>query len=94
MVVFYHPSKGEEAFGSNYKFVHSEKYFHNEDPKVFQVKYQIYRRNGNMLLGEAIVYHRGGGDLPGFGHPSGFSCPSTQQAGVNALIKSVFVEKE
>ena len=53
---------------------------------VFQVK----RRADNALLGEAVIYSRRGGDIPGPWHPSSYRCPTT--AGDIELIRKVFVK--
>ncbi|MEW8693669.1 MAG: hypothetical protein AB2535_21765 [Candidatus Thiodiazotropha endolucinida] len=92
MVEFYHPSQGENALGPKYIFKAEQLYYRKNNPSLIRFHYQIFRRADNKLLGEAIMYGRGGGDLPGFWMGSHFSCPPSKNAGVNKLIKTVFIK--
>jgi hypothetical protein len=42
---------------------------------IKQYHYWIYRRSDHKLLGESIVYSRGGGDVFMIDAPSGYTCP-------------------
>jgi hypothetical protein len=61
------------------------------DPKIVKYTSKIVRRSDNKILGMQIRYGRGGGDLPGFGHPSSFSCPPIN-SGEKNLEASVFMK--
>ncbi len=39
-------------------------------------QYVIIRREDEKILGELVIYGRGGGDIPGPWHASSYSCPS------------------
>jgi hypothetical protein len=62
---FFRPSLGEAALGSDYLYKKSTHYFRKGDPVMFKSHYQIIRKQDGKLLGEAVFYSRGGGDLPG-----------------------------
>jgi len=90
---FYHPTQGENALGSEY-LVKNEDLFlraETEDPTLVRYHFRVFRRSDNHLLGERIVYGRGGGDLPGPWHPSSFSCPDYRNGG---LLDSLFIKSE
>jgi hypothetical protein len=53
---------------------------------------RIVRRSDAKVLGEAIQYGRGGGDVPGPWHPSGYECPSLSES-IGKLQSSVFRKK-
>ncbi len=91
MVKFYQPIKGEGALGQSYILRMDSKFFRKQDPSFIRDHNLINRRTDGLLLGESILYGRGGGDLPGFWHSSTFTCPSYEDAGINRLIKSVFI---
>lgn len=88
---FYRPTQGENALGGKYSFKRDVHYYRRGNPQVSRERYQVVRHGDNKLLGEAIRYGRGGGDLPGPWHPSSFSCPSYMDGGPNALLKKIFV---
>lgn len=71
---FYHPVNGENALGGEYIFKIEKHYFHQADPRVSRRSYKVFRRGDNKLLGQSIIYGRGGG-LPGPWHDSSFHCP-------------------
>lgn len=88
---FYKPTQGENALGSEFVFKRDIQYFRKEPPTFIRHHYQVIRRTDGKVLGEAVSYGRGGGDLPGPWHPSSFTCPEVSAAGPNALLKAVFV---
>lgn len=45
------------------------------NPSVVREQQDIIRRSDGQVIGRAISYGRGGGDIPSPAHPSGFSCP-------------------
>lgn len=89
MVKFYRPTEGENALGPEYVFVHEVIYFRRGNPQMTRERYSITRRMDGKLLGESVLYGRGGGDMPGPWHESSLSCPETHSAGPNALIQAV-----
>lgn len=74
-IEFYHPTQGENALGSEYIFRSEKYYYRKTDPEMSRRVYQVIRRADNKLLGESVVYGRGGGDLPGPWYGSTFHCP-------------------
>lgn len=51
----------------------------------------IFRKSDEKLLGETIWYARRGGDLPGLGHMSSYSCP--KEAGITELKEKIFLDQ-
>ncbi|MCU7920930.1 MAG: hypothetical protein KZQ95_21620 [Candidatus Thiodiazotropha sp. (ex Epidulcina cf. delphinae)] len=62
-----------------------------DDPTLIKYTTQVFRRRDGKVLGELIRYGRGGGDLPGFWHPSTYNCPSFSR-GENNLETSIFIK--
>jgi hypothetical protein len=89
MVTFYDPSKGDKALGEDYIFRQDIHYYRKGNPEMSRRRYQVLRMSDWKVLGEAIVYGRGGGDLPGPWHESSFHCPDAIDGPVNTLVKSV-----
>lgn len=88
---FYRPIDGENALGSEY-LVKDETLFlrpETQQPTIVRHHFQVFRRSDGELLGEAIRYGRGGGDLLGFWHPSSFSCPDNREGG---LLEKLFIK--
>ena len=56
--------------------------------------YRVLRRSEQKLLGETVLYGRGGGDLPGPWHDSSFVCPSYADAGDVVLLTKIFKAKK
>lgn len=91
---FYRPTQEENALGSEYLFKQDIHYYYKGNPEMSRKHYQIFRRSDGKLLGESILYGRGGGDLPGPWYESGFTCPTFAEAGVNVLLKNLFVQSD
>ena len=88
---FYRPTQGENALGLEYIFKWDLKYLQKGNPSLQRSHTQVFRRFDNKLLGEAIDYSRGGGDLPGPWQPSSFTCPDG--VGHIILLTNIFVKK-
>lgn len=88
---FYKPTQEENALGQEYLLKRSVYYYLKGNPEMSRQHYKVFRRSDGKLLGETILYGRGGGDLPGPWYESGFNCPTFAEAGVNALLKKLFV---
>ena len=55
----------------------------------FRLYTQVFRRSDGKLLGESVLYKRGGGDLPGPWHGTSFICP---ELGVKTdVLRQIFV---
>lgn len=88
----------DEYYGPDYRYVVKREILVGKDAKpergegrLDRVQSAIYRKVDNKLLGESIVYQRGGGDLFSFGFmPSGNACPLPDEG----LAKSIFVKGE
>ena len=90
MVKPYDPTQKENALGTEYVFKREIHYYRSGNPEMSREHYQVIRRSDGRLLGETILYGRGGGDMPGPWHDSSFSCPKPLEAGPNMLLKSIF----
>lgn len=95
-VNFYRPTQGENALGPDYLFKQDMHWYRKGDPytselTMLRASYTIVRRLNGKVLAETVIYGRGGGDLPGPWHPSSFSCPESNVAGPNALLRAVFI---
>jgi len=44
------------------------------------------------LLGEVVMYHRAGGDLPGPWMPSSYHCPAALEANEVILMNQIFIK--
>ncbi|MES9830212.1 MAG: hypothetical protein ABW201_18280 [Candidatus Thiodiazotropha sp.] len=77
----------------NYFSEISEKAIRENDPTIIQYTLRIIRKSDNKVLGKAIRYGRGGGDLPGFWHPSSYGCPPIMES-IGRLESSVFKKGE
>jgi len=87
MVVFYDPTRRENTLGNDYLFISEMIYYQASKPEMSRSHYQILRRSDSKLLGETVLYGRGGGDMPGPWHESSFHCPDPNEAGSVSLIK-------
>lgn len=88
---FFNPAQGESALGPEYVFKETRHYYRTGNPQMSRTHYQVSRRSDGKLLGETVVYARGGGDLPGPWHESSYICPDPNRAGDVALLTQVFV---
>ncbi len=64
---FYHPTKGENALGTEYIWKWDVKYLQpggdpKADPRMGRDHFMVFRRSDGKLLGESISYSRYGGD--------------------------------
>jgi len=91
---FYRATQGENALGPEYRLQEEHHYYRKGDPQLVRHHYRIVRRLDGGLLGETIVYGRGGGDVPGPWHGSSFTCPTYAEAGVVALLQKVFLSSD
>lgn len=69
-----------------YYFKANDIFLRSGDPTLIRSVTQIIRRKDEKILGESIRYGRGGGDIPGPGHPSTFDCPSIKDLRLEASI--------
>jgi len=93
-VNFYKPTQGENSLGEEYQFKESIQKLHVGDPELLRYHYEVIRRSDLKQLSETTSYQRGGGDLPGPGQPSVFTCPAIKEAGPNALLKNTFLRSQ
>ena len=89
---FYKPTQGENALGSDYIFKEARQYYRRGNPEMSRSHYQVIRRSDGKLLGETVLYGRGGGDMPGPWHESSFTCPDPNSAGDVALLVAIFTK--
>lgn len=90
---FYKPNQGENALGAEYVFKQDTHYYKRGNPEMSRRLYQVFRRSGKKLLGEVVIYGRGGGDLPGPWHGSSFDCPDLAEGEIS-LFKAVFLQSD
>ena len=83
-------TEGENALGPEYVFKTNIQYYRQSNPRMLRIHYQILRRADRKLLGETVLYGRGGGGLPGPWYESSFHCPDTKKAGNIALESAIF----
>lgn len=67
-------------------------YYQQGNPSLSRSQYRIIRRNDGKVMGESVRYSRGGGDLPGPGHESSFTCPPVSKD-QPALETSIFIKE-
>jgi len=94
MVNFYSPALDENALGINYKLKSFSYFYSLNNPRLARHHYQITRRADGKVLGETVLYGRGGGDFIGPWHQSSYTCPYISSAGLNVLLKSVFIKSQ
>jgi hypothetical protein len=97
---FYKPNRGEDALGSEYIYKFERKNYREGVPTirsgevaVERILMQITRRSDKKLLGEAKIYNRAGGDIPGPWMPSGYTCPTSAEVNELALMENVFISE-
>lgn len=88
---FFNPTQGENALGPEYLFKEDRHYYRSGNPQMSRTQYQVFRRTDSKLLGETVLYARGGGDMPGPWHESSYICPNPKDSGDVALLTQVFV---
>ncbi len=81
----------ESALGTGYIYKSEDHYYRKVNPAMIRYHHQAIRRSDGKVLGEAVSYGRGGGDLPGPWAPSNFHCPPTSESSENTLFKKIFV---
>lgn len=94
VIKFYRPTQGENALGPDYLFQHDTVFYKRGNPQMYRSHFRILRRADRKLLGETVVYGRGGGDfpLPLPMHGSSFHCPDPNVAGEVQLLKQIFMK--
>ncbi|MDZ7805096.1 hypothetical protein [Thiohalophilus sp.] len=85
------PIKRKAKSGDEYHYERNIYYYREENPAVWRLHFEIYRRMDKKLLGEATTYARRGGDIPGSWHESSFGCDG--QADIADLKKKTFVKE-
>lgn len=60
---------------------------------LVRMQHRIIRRSDGRVLGESVRYGRGGGDLPGPWHESGFMCPDPAKQ-LSKFETAIFVRGE
>ncbi|GKS69956.1 hypothetical protein W03_19600 [Nitrosomonas sp. PY1] len=98
---FYKPTqKIEDTLGPEYIYQWDMHYYRKGDPfsqgaqEVVMKRdhIQVFQRSSVKLLGELIMYHRVGGDLPGPWMPSSYHCPDKSVAREFILLNRIFVK--
>jgi hypothetical protein len=67
-------------------------YYRRGNPELSRDHFKIVRRSDGKVMGEAIYYGRGGGDIPGPRHDTSFRCPDTTAQ--PSLESSVFLQEK
>jgi hypothetical protein len=97
---FYKPTQGENALGPEYIYKWDFHYYKKGEPAVNGAQetsmrrdhIQITKKSDMKLLGEVVMYHRAGGDLPGPWMPSSYHCPDVLEANSVILMNKVFTK--
>lgn len=95
---FYRPTQGENALGPSYILKHERRSLikSQSEPSheltVVREHFIVVRKADEKVLGETVLYGRGGGDFPGPWHPSSFSCPPVAESDGEALFRKIFVK--
>jgi hypothetical protein len=69
------PDKMQAKPTDDYFTVTDTRYYRTGNPEMSRRQYQIIRRSDGKVLGELVIYGRGGGDLPGPWMDSTYHCP-------------------
>jgi len=89
------PYKGrmgtDARYGPEYQSTLTKAYLVSGNPSLTRTVWRLVRKADGKVLGEAIIYSRADGDLPGPSAPSGHTCPKPP-ADIN-IERRVFVEQ-
>lgn len=86
------PSKEKAKADDAYYIEWEISYLKKGNPSLWRSHHRVIRKSDGKLLGESIMYARGGGDLPGPWHGSSFKCPEPTQG--PSLESAVFLKGE
>lgn len=86
------PNKTQAKPSDEYYYESSMSYFRKGNPEMWQLRFKVYQRSNNKLLGETISYARRGGDIFGPWHESSFGCPD--RADISDLKKQIFTKAD
>ncbi|MDD5385112.1 MAG: hypothetical protein PHG89_09575 [Gallionella sp.] len=97
---FYKPTQGENTLGPEYIYKWDIHYYKKGEPAVNGAQetsmrrdhIKITRKSDMKLLGEVVMYNRGGGDLPGPWVPSSYHCPDRLEATEGILMNQIFIK--
>lgn len=89
---FYKPTQGENALGSEYLLKQEVYFYRRGNPEMSRTHLSVFRQSDKKLLGELIMYGRGGGDMPGPWYESSFRCPIIP-GGEFDLFKVIFLNE-
>lgn len=100
LVNFYNPAQSESALGAAYIYKWDIQYFAKGQPTVngpqeLSIRrdhIKIIRKEDIKLIGEVVMYHRAGGDIPGPWMPSSYRCPTASEANEIVLMNNVFIK--
>jgi len=73
------PSKEKAKADDAYYIEWEISYLKKGNPSLWRSHHRVVRKSDSKLLGESIMYARGGGDPPGPWHGSSFKCPEPTQ---------------
>ncbi|WP_459950299.1 hypothetical protein [Denitratisoma sp. agr-D3] len=73
------PRKNEAKASDEYYDECEVHYYMKGNPELSRDKCWIVRRSDGKILGELVIYGRGGGDFSGPWHGSSFMCPEPTQ---------------
>jgi len=84
------PPKELAKSADEYFYEWNVEHYKKGNPEMWRSHYKLIRRQDDKLLGEAIVYSRRGGDLPGPWHDSSYSCP--EKSDIKYMKLAVFIK--
>lgn len=86
------PRQNEAKATDEYYDECEKHYYRQGNPEMSRNHCRIIRRSDGKVLGELVIYGRGGGDMPGPWHDSSFLCP--EPANIQNFESSIFVKGE
>jgi len=100
LVEFYNPGQREDTLGPEYIYQWDIHYYKKGHPAsqgahitvMKRDHIKITRKSDMKLMGEVVMYQRGGGDLPGPWMPSSYHCPDRQEANEGILMHRIFIK--
>ncbi|MDY0014274.1 MAG: hypothetical protein RBS40_15475 [Rhodocyclaceae bacterium] len=86
------PRQSEAEVTDEYYDECDKHYYRQGNPEMSRTHCRIIRRSDGKVLGELVIYGRGGGDMLGPWHDSSFLCP--EPANIPNFESSIFVKGE
>lgn len=86
------PEKSRAKQTDEYYYESEIHYYQEGNPTLLRSRSWVVRKSDGKVLGEAVSYGRGGGDMPGPWHGSSFHCPPIAET-EGKLESSIFLKR-